>query len=187
MLAGEEGGWLFSWFDKKKQSGEVPATPRRRLYIPEELYRRMINHCQEERPLEACGLLGGVSGHVESGFACDNEYRSKVLYKVEDRQLWTALREIEDARQELIGIYHSHVGTEPIPSKTDIGQATFPEAFYLIVSLKHRRPLVRAWRIVDRQVTEHQVVVVPGRGGPWRDLREAVRAAADPAPRTDIR
>ena len=178
---------MFAWFGKKGRAGEPSMAARRKLYIPETLYRKMINHCYEERPLEACGLLGGVSGHVESGYATDNAYRSPKVYKVDDRQLVQAFQEIQGARQEIIGIYHSHVETEPIPSQTDIEQATFPEAFYLIVSLKHRRPLVRAWRIVDRQVTEHQVVVVPAGGSAWRDLRDAVRATTEPAPRTDIR
>jgi [CysO sulfur-carrier protein]-S-L-cysteine hydrolase len=181
------GGWVFSWFGRHRRTGDPGVAARRRLYIPEGLYRRMINHCYEEKPLEACGLLGGVGGHVESGFATDNAFRSPKVYKVDDRQLVQAFQEIQSTRQEIIGIYHSHVETEPVPSQTDIDQATFPEAFYVIVSLRHRRPLVRAWRMVDRTVTEHQVVVVPGAGGTWRDLREAVRAATDPAPRTDIR
>lgn len=177
---------MFSWFGKKKEADARSLHGRKKIYIPETLYRRMINHCYEERPLEACGLLGGVSGHVESGFATDNAHRSPVLYKVDDLQLLQAFKEIQGARQEIIGIYHSHVKTAPVPSLTDIEQATFPEASYLIVSLAHRRPLVRAWQIVDRQVTEQQVVIVREAPGAWRDLRQAVRAATEPAPKGDI-
>jgi [CysO sulfur-carrier protein]-S-L-cysteine hydrolase len=180
------GGWVFSLFGSKKASGKAAHHGRKKIYIPELLYRRMINHCHEEKPLEACGLFGGVGGHVESGFATDNAHRSPVLYKVDDRHLLQAFREIQSARQEIIGIYHSHVRTEPVPSQTDIDQATFPEAYYLIVSLAHRRPVVRAWQIVDRQVAEVQVVVEKDAPGTWRDLRQAVQAAAEPTERSDI-
>lgn len=159
---------------------------QRKLYIPELLYRRMINQCQEEKPLEACGLLVGVGGEVVSAYATDNEHRSPVIYKVDDRQLLQVFRDIRSEKQEIIGIYHSHVRTEPIPSRTDIDQATWPEAFYVIVGLAHKRPQVRAWRIVDGQVTEHQVVIRKEAPGTWHDLRQAVQAKTDPPMRSDI-
>lgn len=180
------GNWVFSFFGKRTRKTDPGRAGRKKLFIPESLYRRMINHCLEEVPLEACGLLGGVAGHVLSGYATDNARRSPVVYQVDERQLLQAWRQILDQKQEIIGIYHSHVKSDPVPSLTDIDQATFPEAFYLIVSLKARRPLVRAWRIVDRQVSEHQVVITKETGGVWQDLRRAVQAAAEPVPRSDI-
>lgn len=167
---------MFSWFGSKRKRGPVGTEAQRSIYIPEDLYRRMINHCREERPLEACGLLGGTANLAEVGYACDNVHRSPRIYQVDDRQLVEAHGQLRGERRELIAIYHSHVETEAIPSRTDIDQATWPEAFYLIVTLKRRRPQVRAWRIVDRQVTEHPVVVVKEQGSVWRDLRKAVRA-----------
>jgi len=170
---------VFSLFGKKKQTQDAALASRRKLYIPEVLYRRMINQCLEERPLEACGLFGGASGHVTMALATDNAERSPILYRVDERQLISAHREIQAAKQEIIGIYHSHVKTDPVPSLTDIEQATFPEAFYVIVSLAHRRPVVRAWQIVDRRVTEHMVFIQKESAGTWHDLRAAVRRRAD--------
>ncbi|MGE5672341.1 MAG: Mov34/MPN/PAD-1 family protein [Mycobacterium leprae] len=141
------------------------------MYIPEALYRRVINHCREEKPLEACGLLAGERGHVLSAYATDNGQRSPVVYSVDHQQLVQALHEIESHQQQLVAIYHSHVRTPAVPSGTDVGQATWPEAFYVIVSLAHRRPQMRAWRIVDGQVTEHPVVIVREAHGGWYDLR----------------
>lgn len=175
---------MFSLFGRRKEKRDAALASRRKLYIPEVLYRRMINQCLEERPLEACGLLGGASGHVTLACATDNAERSPILYRVDERQLIAAHREIQAAKQEIIGIYHSHVKTDPVPSLTDIEQATFPEAFYVIVSLAHRRPVVRAWQIVDRHVTEHMVVIQKEMPGAWHDLRAAVRSRAEP---TDIR
>ncbi len=180
------GGGLFSWFTRKRNPADHDADGRRRLFIPEDLYRRMILHCREEKPLEACGLLVGEAGHVVAGYATDNQHRSPVLYKVDDLQLLDVDREIRSTRQEIIAIYHSHVVTDPIPSRTDIQQATWPEAFYVIVSLKEKRARARAWRIVDGQVTEHPIVVQKHLTGQWKDLRKAVRQAAESSTETDI-
>lgn len=178
---------MFPWFGKKKRVHGFRGSGVRKLIIPETLYRRMINHCLEERPLEACGLLAGVGNQAVSGYATDNVHRSPVLYQVDEGQLLQVFRETEDEKQEVIVIYHSHIEKEAVPSRTDIAQATFPEAFYVIVTLAHRRPQVRAWRIVDGQVTEHPVVVQAGADGQWHDLRRAVKAAAtDPGSGTDI-
>lgn len=174
------GGWLFSLFGRKRRTTGSEPPGQKKLYIPEALYQRMLNHCKEERPLEACGLFTGEGNQVLSAYATDNAHRSTVIYKVEERQLLQAYRESADKKQEIIAIYHSHVETEPVPSRTDIEQATWPEAFYVIVSLAHSPPRVRAWRIVDKQVTEHKVVVQWGREGAWHDLRQAVRGSADP-------
>jgi len=177
---------VFSLFARKKPPKGPGLQGRRKLYLPENLYRRMINHCYEERPLEACGLFGGAAGHAELGFACDNAHRSPRIYQIDDQQMVAAWRQIQQAQQEIIAIYHSHVETDPVPSRTDIAQATFPEAFYVIVSLKGRRPRVQAWLIVDGQVTEHQVVIVRHVNGAWHDLRQAVRSRTEPGSRPDM-
>jgi [CysO sulfur-carrier protein]-S-L-cysteine hydrolase len=177
-------GPVFSLFGKKKRLAPSVVAGRK-LYIPEELYRKMINHCREEVPLEACGLLVGEGGQVVGGYATDNELRSPVVYQVDQRQHTRAYFDARDRGHEVIAIYHSHVRTAPAPSGRDIVGANWPECFYVIVSLAQSQAQVRAWRIVDGQVTEHQVVVQYGRTGPWADLRKAVEAV-EPPPGSDI-
>jgi len=176
---------VFSLFGKKKRPEGPSLDGRRRLCVPEMLYKRIINHCGEEKPLEACGLLVGVGSHVVGAYATDNQHRSPVVYQADERQVLQVLRECQSNRQDLIGIYHSHVRTPAEPSQTDIDQATWPEAYYVIVSLAGRRPVMRAWRIIDRHVTEHPVLVMKETAGQWHDLRAAVRAARGDAPPGD--
>lgn len=139
----------------------------------------MIAHCQEERPLEACGLLLGAADRAEKGFAVDNELRSPVLYRVDQAQMLTVLNDAEQERRNLVAIYHSHVRTAPVPSETDIKIAYWPEAYYLIISLALREPQVKAYRIIDGQVTEHALVILPEPGGEWSDLRRVARDAGE--------
>ena len=61
---------------------------------------------------------------------------------------------IEDAGHELGAIYHSHTRTPPFPSQTDINLAFYPEALYVIVGVAGDEPDVRAFRIVEGEVSE---------------------------------
>ena len=61
-------------------------------------------------------------------------------------------------------VVHSHVRSPAVPSPTDVGAATYPDALYVLVSLSDLEadavtgePSVRAWRIVDG--TTHEVAV----------------------------
>jgi [CysO sulfur-carrier protein]-S-L-cysteine hydrolase len=158
---------------------------RRQLFIPDRILRKVVDHCMEERPLEACGILVGQAGVVARGYATDNKLRSPVLYEVDERQLFQILKEMDREKEEILAIYHSHTETDPMPSKTDIQKAHWPESFYMIVSLKDPKPRVRAYRIIDGQAHPAEIGVLKDDGTPaqWRDIR---RAAADVAKHTDI-
>lgn len=117
----------------------------------------------------------GGGDRADKGYALDNELRSSVLYRVDKEQMLTVLNEAEQERRNLVAIYHSHVKTAPVPSETDVKIAYWPEAYYLIVSLALREPQVRAYRIVDGNVTEHPLRILPDPGGDWRDLRRVAR------------
>ena len=58
------------------------------------------------------------------------------------------------------GIVHSHVASRAEPSATDVGLASYPDALYLICSLAEPTPVVRAWTIVDGQVSEVVLEIV---------------------------
>ncbi len=72
-----------------------------------------------------------------------------------------------DARdEEPVVIYHSHTATEAYPSRTDIGLASEPNAHYVLVSTRehgnNEGPVeFRSYRIMDGEVTEEEVAVVP--------------------------
>ena len=68
---------------------------------------------------------------------------------------------IEDAGLELGAIYHSTRARRRCPSQTDINLAFYPEALYVIVGLENGEADVRAWTIVDGQVSEAALEVGP--------------------------
>ena len=119
----------------------------------------IVEHARADFPYEVCGLLGVRPDGSLVRYPVDNAERSMTYYVMEPKQLLRAMREIEDEGFGL-AIYHSHTHTQAYPSATDVRLAAYPEATYLIVTLQDRdRPEIRAFSIVDGEVTEMRVVV----------------------------
>jgi proteasome lid subunit RPN8/RPN11 len=140
------------------------AAPTLRLGTDQ--YRRIVAHCYDGLPDEACGLLAGPlrpdnepTGVVTRVYPCRNADASARTYTVDSRDLIRAMRDAESAGGELIGVWHSHTHTDAYPSDTDVRQAAEPGWVYVLVSLKHGDPVLRAYRIRDGGIAETQVVV----------------------------
>jgi [CysO sulfur-carrier protein]-S-L-cysteine hydrolase len=119
----------------------------------------LVEHAWSDFPYEVCGLLGVRPDGSIAHFPVDNAERSMTYYVMDAKQLLRAMREIEDEGYDL-AIYHSHTHTQAYPSATDIRLAAYPDATYLIVTLQDRdHPDVRAYSIIDGEVTEKPVIV----------------------------
>jgi [CysO sulfur-carrier protein]-S-L-cysteine hydrolase len=139
-------------------SGHVDLDPQ--------TYRALIDHARSDFPFEVCGLLAGGDGRVDRHYRIPNAARSMTYYNMDPTALLRAMNEMDDRGWDLLAIYHSHTHTEAFPSPTDVELAFYPEAVYLIVSLQEpRRPVVRAFDIVDGRITE-RAVLVDGRQAP---------------------
>lgn len=73
---------------------------------------------------------------------------------MDPREQWLAFRDMETKGEELVAIYHSHPVTQPYPSPTDRAEAHYPEALYVLVSLRSAEPEVQAYRLKGDWVTE---------------------------------
>ncbi len=135
------------------------------LRIPSQLYQQMIDHCLQWYPSEACGILSGKEGRVEKVYRMKNAddgsvKGSAVRYTMDSLELLKVTRSIRREEKEMIGIFHSHVASEPYPSQTDINLAFYPDAVYVIISLKDRRcPVARGYRIVEKEITPEELKV----------------------------
>jgi proteasome lid subunit RPN8/RPN11 len=127
------------------------------LLLARPLWDRVVAHCLDGLPLEACGLLAGREGEVLEVYPAVNAARSARLYTVEPRDVLRADRAARAAGWELIGVWHSHTHTVAYPSPTDIEQAPDPDWHYVLVSLSDVEPVVRSYRIIDGAVQEEPV------------------------------
>lgn len=144
------------------------AAPTLRLSVAQ--HERIVAHCYDGLPDEACGLLAGpmtgplehreATGFVSEVYPTENADASARTYTVEGRDYLRAMRDAEARGQEIIGVWHSHTHTDPYPSPTDVRSAVDPMWLYVIVSLRDDVPMLRAYRIRDGVIAECEVVLV---------------------------
>jgi [CysO sulfur-carrier protein]-S-L-cysteine hydrolase len=125
-----------------------------RLHLPASLARELFDHARAELPNEACGIIAGdlATGRATAFHPARNEEASPLRYTVHPDDLVRIVLGIEDAGQDLVGIFHSHTHTPAVPSPTDHRNALYPDAFYVLVTLAEpdtAPAALRAWRIRD--------------------------------------
>jgi [CysO sulfur-carrier protein]-S-L-cysteine hydrolase len=135
------------------------------LRISRQLLDDVIAHAREDAPNECCGMIASSDGEAVAVHRARNTAASPFRYEMDGMEQYRIQTEIEDAGLELGAIYHSHTRSAPEPSQTDINLAFYPEALYVIVGLKSPEPDVRAWRIVDGQVS-HAALEIEEDGPP---------------------
>jgi [CysO sulfur-carrier protein]-S-L-cysteine hydrolase len=123
------------------------------IRLTKDLWDEMVEHSEEGRPNEACGVLGSRDGAVVKVFRMSNAAASPVRYSLDPKEQFAVYRKLEDEGLELGGVFHSHTRTEAYPSPTDVRLAS-EDVPYLIVSLAGRRPVIKAFRIVKETWTD---------------------------------
>jgi proteasome lid subunit RPN8/RPN11 len=129
------------------------------MRLAREHYDQLIAHARAEAPNECCGMVASKDGQAVRIFPAENLAASPLRYEIDGKQQLEILDQIEDSGHDLGAIYHSHTRTAPEPSQTDINLAFYPDSLYLIVGIKDDVPDVRAWRIVDGQVSQADLLV----------------------------
>jgi proteasome lid subunit RPN8/RPN11 len=131
------------------------------IRIPKSIYLKMVEHAKRECPLECCGILGGKDHTVEKGFELQNTEKSPVRYFMSPQEQLKVFEEIEKDAMEMVAIYHSHTHTIPFPSETDVKLAFYPEISSIIISLKEKDPVVKAFRIGKEAIYLEEIEVIP--------------------------
>jgi proteasome lid subunit RPN8/RPN11 len=139
--------------------------------LPPAIRDGIVEHARQEVPNEACGLIIGDRPAADGGRALRwaptaNAIGSPYRYEIDPDDLLRLTIETDDADEVFWAIVHSHVASPARPSPTDLRQAHYPDALYLIVSLDPRgadpttgAESLRAWRIVDGAVHEVEAVI----------------------------
>lgn len=132
------------------------------LRLDSTAYARMIGHCYDGLPLEACGLLAGPPGRSDATvcYPTRNAAKSSRVYEVHGIDYRDADDDAEARGLEILGVFHSHTHTDPYPSPTDVASALFPQWHYVLVSLRDDAPMTRSFRIVDGKISEEPVVLI---------------------------
>lgn len=118
------------------------------LVLPPDSYEAILDHAREGAPREVCGVLGG---HRSDRGATVDAVRPvpnvadapRTRYELDPERQLAVIEGIETDGGDVIGFYHSHPEGPADPSATDRAQATWPDAYYVILSLPDRS--IDAW------------------------------------------
>jgi [CysO sulfur-carrier protein]-S-L-cysteine hydrolase len=133
------------------------------LQLRSEHISSIIAHASETAPAECCGLIGGVrEARATTIYRLANVTADPELaYEAAPEDLFAAQRQMRERGEDLLAIYHSHPrAIDPNPSQTDVRLAYYPSAIYLIVGLGGDQPIVKAFKISERELSWQQVEYV---------------------------
>ncbi len=133
---------------------------RKKLIISSCQLELIIDYCQKQYPLEACGLLSGKEEKTDKIYYITNTEASSTNYLMDPDEQLQALEEIRAENKELLAIFHSHPQSDPVPSPRDIRLAYYPQALYLIISLKKARPQRALFSIVKGSYHQEKLIII---------------------------
>lgn len=139
------------------------------LTLEKELCEQIIRQCKREFPNEACGILAGPPSsatnlgglrRVAKVYEMANADASPESFFMDAKEQLKVTKEIRNSGLEMLAIYHSHVASPAYPSAHDIELAFYPEASYIIISLKDKNnPQIRSFKIIEGKITEEELKI----------------------------
>ena len=106
----------------------------------------IVAHARAAKPAECCGLLVGSASSVTEAVPARNLADLPTRFLIDPQDHINAIRHARDRGLEVLGFYHSHPHSPPVPSETDRAEAGYPEHLYLIASLASEPPEIRLYR-----------------------------------------
>ncbi len=135
----------------------------KKLEISRRHWNEMRDDAEARKPEEACGLVAGAVNQESykslQVIPTVNILHSPLNYRLDPQEQLDAFIQIEAKGRELVGIYHSHPQGPEEPSPTDIREAYYPEAVYLIWCNLMGKWTCRGFLIQDKIVREISVSV----------------------------
>lgn len=125
---------------------------------------QILRHAQLSPDDEVCGLLGrGGDGAVRSYPVANVAGDTHRLFAMDPKGQIDAMRTMRERGETLFAIYHSHPHAPAAPSATDLTQAAYPEALYLIISLDTKGVLeLRGYRLLHGAVASVELELLEG-------------------------
>ncbi len=123
----------------------------------------IVAHARDAVPDECCGLLIGSigpTGCIEQSRPANNLHAGPTRFLIDPRDHFAAIHAARDAGREVVGVYHSHPSAPPVPSATDLAEATYDEYVYAIVSVRTEPAQLRLFRLEAGRFVEEPCVVV---------------------------
>ena len=147
-----------------RQRAGAPASVRRGMRIARSMLDQIVAQARDEAPNECCGIVGtrdGAGGRRVSRVR--NAAASPLRYEIDPKDQLRVFEALDDAELDVGAIYHSHTRSAP----RAVADRHQPRVLSRRAVRDRRASAgedddVRAWRIVDGQVSEAPLEVEEG-------------------------
>lgn len=119
----------------------------------------VLAHAREAAPNECCGLLVGQGTRILAAVRARNLENSPTRFLLDPSDHVAARREARARGWDIVGFYHSHPRTRAAPSASDVAEALYDEAIYLIAGWCEGEAELRAFTIANGVAAEQTVIV----------------------------
>lgn len=136
------------------------------LTIKKEDYEKILTHCKNGLPNEACGLIAGTKKgeekSIEKVYLLTNIDASNEHFSMDPKEQLAAVKDMRANGYELLGNFHSHPESPSRPSEEDKRLAYDSKVNYLILSLMDlENPVFNAFQIDEnKEVTKEELNIV---------------------------
>ena len=127
------------------------------VIMPEEAQVEMIEHARAVAPNEACGLVAGLDGVVTKVYKLTNLDGAPDRFTLDPAEHFAAIRDAEASGWAIVGAFHSHPSSAPVPSAADLAGGSDPGWVNLIVGVEGGRVALRAYRYDDGGATAVEI------------------------------
>lgn len=137
-----------------------------KIKLGKEDYQKILAHCEQGLPNEACGLLAGtVEDNIKTVtkvYLLNNVDASNEHFSMDPKEQLAALKDARSYGFNIIGNFHSHPESPSRPSEEDKRLAYDSTMEYLILSLQEREnPVLKAFEIdKDKNVIIHDIEMI---------------------------
>ena len=127
--------------------------------ITQQVIEDMLAHARQEAPNECCGLLVGDRQSIERSVRARNRETVPTRFLIDPEDHLAAIHAARASNSRVVGAYHSHPASPPIPSPSDIAEASGGSDFiYVIVSPVMAVGEVFAYRLKNGAVLPLELV-----------------------------
>jgi len=125
------------------------------INLPRPVVNSLLKLAQSKTDKEVCGLISQQANNKMKVYPVNNIASDpERFFEMDPAETINVMKQIRESQAELFAIYHSHPHAPAYPSKTDIEQAGYPDALYLIISLNTKGVLeLKGFRIQQDSVT----------------------------------
>lgn len=127
-------------------------------------YERLLAYAKSELPNEACGLLAGTVENnykiIKEIYLLTNIDHSDTHFTIDVAEQLSAIKDMRAKGLSLLGNWHSHPDSPPIPSDEDKRLAYDDKASYMILSLMDRgEPVLQAFKICGDIAEKEELIL----------------------------